>query len=83
MLHNHQQCLVAKWLGCSVTARARARECTFPLFFSVLKVTNAFVLHVSGNCNVRGVRTATVCDVMMMYCQERYMENVPVFKKIF
>ena len=55
----------------------------FSLFFSVLKVTNAFVLRVSGNCNVRGIRTVTVCDVTMMYCQEKYMENVPVFKKIF
>ena len=50
----------------------------FPsFFFSLLKVTNIFVLCVSGNCDVCGIRTTTVCDVMMMYSQERYMENVP------
>ena len=49
----------------------------FTSFFPVLKVTNTFVLRVSGNCDVRGIRTTTVCDVTMMYCQERYMENVP------
>ena len=53
----------------------------FPSFFflSVLRVTNTFVLHVNGSCDVHGVRgvTTTVCDVMMMYCKERYMENVP------
>ena len=51
----------------------------FLLFFSVLKVTNIFVLHVSGNCDVCGVRITTVCDVTMMYCQEFYMENKPDF----
>ena len=34
---NRQQCLVAEWLGLSVTVRvrvrAKARECIFPLFF--------------------------------------------------
>ena len=30
----------------------------------------------AGNCDVRAVRI-TVHDVTMMYCQERYMENVP------
>ena len=49
-----------------------------PFFFSLLEVTNIFVLRVSGNCDVRGVRTTTVRDVMMMYSQERYMENVPL-----
>ena len=82
MHRNHQQCLVAEWLGLSVTVRvrvrARARECIFLLFFiSLLEVTNIFVLRVSGNCDVRGVRTTTVSDVTMMYSQERYMENVP------
>ena len=46
---------------------------------SVLKVTNTFALHVNGSCDVhgvRGVRTATVCDVTMMYSKEQYMENV-------
>ena len=83
---NRQQCLVAEWLGLSVTGRvsvrvrARARECIFPFvffFFSLLKVTKIFVLHVSGSCDIRGVRTTTVRDVKMMYSQERYMENVP------
>ena len=46
-------------------------------FFSLLKVTKIFVLRVSGNCDIRGVRTTTVRDVKMMYSQERYMENVP------
>ena len=43
----------------------------------LLKVTNTFVLRVSRNCDVRGVRTTTVHDITMMYSQERYMENVP------
>ena len=43
---------------------------------SVLKVTNTFVLHVNSSCNVQCLRT-TVHDVMMMYCKERNMENVP------
>ena len=50
----------------------------FFFFFSLLEVTHIFVLRVSGNCNVRGVRTTTVCDVTVMYSQERYMENVPL-----
>ena len=52
----------------------------FPSFFfflSVLKVTNTFVLHVNGSCDVHGVRTTTLRDVTMMYCKEWYMENVP------
>ena len=48
----------------------------FLIFFSVLKVTNTFVLGVNGNCDVHGVRTTTVHDVTMMYCQEWYMEKV-------
>ena len=74
------------WLGLRVTVRgrirARARECIFSLLFfiSLLKVTNTFVLHVSSNCHVRGVRTTTVRDVTMMYSQEWYTENVPDFK---
>ena len=32
-----------------------------------------------SNCNVCGVRTTTVRDVTMMYCQKRYMENVPLW----
>ena len=81
---NRQQCLIDEWLGLSVTVRvrvrARARRCIFPFFFfSLLKVTKIYVLHVSGNCDIRGVRTATtVRDVKMMYSQERYMENVPL-----
>ena len=62
-----------------VRVRARARECIFPFFFFffLLKVTKIFVLRVSGNCDIRGIRTTTVRDVKMMYSQERYMENVP------
>ena len=48
---------------------------SFFFLFSVLKVTNTFVLRASGKCDVRGIRTTTVRDVTM-YCQERYMENV-------
>ena len=49
----------------------------FPSFFlSVLKVTNTFVLHVNGSCNIHGI-TSTVRDVTMMYCKEWYIENVP------
>ena len=78
---NRQHCLVAEWLGLSVTvrvrARARARECIFLLLsFFLAKSDNTFVLHVNSSCNVRGVRT-TVHDVTMMCSQERYMENVP------
>ena len=83
MHRNRQQCLVAEWLGLSVTVRvrvrARSRECIFPFFFfSLLKVTNTFVLCVIGNCDIRGIKT-TVRDAMMMYSQKRYMENVPHF----
>ena len=42
----------------------------------MLKVTNTFVLHVNGSCDVHGLRTTTVREVAMMYCKERYMENV-------
>ena len=49
-------------------------------FFSLLKVTKIFVLHVSSNCDIHGIRTTTVHDVKMMYSQERYMENVPVVR---
>ena len=38
----------------------------FPFFFFVL--TNTFVLHVNGNCDVHRIRTTAVRDVMMMYC---------------
>ena len=65
---NRQQCLIARWLGLSVTVRVRARA----------KVTKIFVLRVSGNCDIRSVRTTTVRDIKMMYSQERYMENVPI-----
>ena len=49
----------------------------FFFFLSVLKVTNTFVLRVNGSCDVHGVRTTTLHDITMMYCKERYMENVP------
>ena len=39
---NRQQCLVAEWLGLSVTVRVRVRPS-----FSLLKVTKIFVLRVS------------------------------------
>ena len=63
MHRSRQQFLVAEWLGLSVTIRVRVRakagECDFSVlffFFSVLKVTNTFVLHVHGSCNVHGVK---------------------------
>ena len=82
-------CLVAEWLGLSVTVRVRARdrEWGFPFlfFFSpMLEVINTFVLHVNSCCDVhgiRGVRTTPVCDVTMMYSKERYTENVPERKQ--
>ena len=78
MHHCRQQCLVAKWLGLSITVRVRVRakarewEFSVPFFLSVLKVTNTFVLHVNGSCSIHAVH-----DITMMYCKERYMENVP------
>ena len=51
----------------------------FFFFFSVKKVTNIFVLHVSGNYDVCGLRTTTI---MMMHSQEQYIENVLKFSKI-
>ena len=63
-----QQCLVAEWLGLGYCQGMGF----LPSFLS-----NTFVLHVNGSCDVHGVRTKTVCDVTMMYCKERYMENVP------
>ena len=78
---SRQQSLIDEWLGLSVTVRvrARARECDFfhSIFFCV-KVTNTFVLHVNASCDVHGVR---VCDVMMMYCKEWYIEKVPFSPK--
>ena len=71
--HCRQQCLIAEWLGLGPW-----NGILFHFFFlSVLKVTNTFVLHVNGSCGVHDLRTTTVCDVMMMYCTEWYMENVP------
>ena len=66
---NRQQCLVAEWLGLSVTGNV-----FFPSFF--------FVLRVSGNCDTCGVRTTTVRDVKMMYSQEWYVEDVPVEQEV-
>ena len=51
-----------------------------PFFFCV-KVTNTFVLHVNGSCDIHGVRTTKVCDVTMMYCKEWYIEKVPFSPK--
>ena len=67
---------VAERLGLSVTVRvrvrARAKECDFSiLFFFCVEVTNTFVLHVNGSCNIHGVRTTKVRDVTMMW--ERYI----------
>ena len=53
------------------------------LFFFCVKVTNTFVLHIDGSCEVHGVRTSKVCDVTMMYCKERYMENVPLISRFY
>ena len=76
--HRHQQCLVAEWLGLSVTVRVRARAREWDFFFLfMLKVTDTFVLHVRGSCGVQCLRTTTVHDITMMYCKEWYMENVP------
>ena len=74
---SRQQSLIDEWLGLSVTVRvrARARECDFfRSFFFCVKVTNTFVLHVNGSCDIHGVRTTKVCDVTMMYCKECYIE---------
>ena len=70
-----QQCLVAEWLGLRVRARTREWDFSFLLFFFVC--VKIVVLHVNGSYNVHGIRTTPVRDVMMMYCKERYMENVP------
>ena len=84
MHHCCQQCLIAEWLGLSVTTRvrvrARAREWGFTVLF-FLSATNTFVLHVNGSCSAHGLRTTTVRDVTMMYCKERYCAIVsePVF----
>ena len=47
---SRQQCLIAEWLGLSVTVRVRAKARE-----TLLKVTNTFVLHVNGSCNVNGI----------------------------
>ena len=64
---------VTEWLGLSFTVRvrvwARARKWDFSyscFLFSPVKVTNTFVLHIKGSCDVHGIRgerTATVRDV--------------------
>ena len=75
-----QQCLIAEWLGLG------PGNGVLPFFFFLLlllllmfflSATNTFVLHVNGSCGAHGLRTTTVHDVTMMYCKERYMENVP------
>ena len=56
----------------------------FPFFFFLcVEVTNTFVLHVNGSSDVYGVRTTKVCDVTMMYCKERYTENVPYYSTVY
>ena len=52
-------------------------------FFFCVKVTNTFVLHIDGSCEVYGIRTSKACDVMMMYCKERYTENVPLISRFY
>ena len=44
--HSCQQCLLAEWLGLSVTVRFRVRA---RIVLSVLKVTNTSVLHVNSS----------------------------------
>ena len=56
---SHQQCLVAKWLGLSVTVRVRIRAKAREWDFSHL--------HFNGSCDIDGIRT-TVHDVTMIYC---------------
>ena len=68
--HCRHQCLVAEWLGLGPGSGVLS------LFF-FLSGTNTFVLHVNGSCGAHGLGTTTVRDVTMMYCKERYMENVP------
>ena len=62
-----------------VRVRARAREWNYFcfVFFLCVKVTKTFVL-LSWDVTVQlsDVRP-TLCDVMMMYSKERYMENLP------
>ena len=79
---SRQRSLVAGWLGLSVIVRvrvrARAREWGFSVlffYFFCVKVTNTFVLHVNGGCDIHGLRTK-VRNVTVIYCKKRYMENV-------
>ena len=60
---SRRQWLVAKWLGCGVTVRMRVRA-------------NRLGLGPENGIFFVCVKVTTVCD-MMMYCKERYMENLP------
>ena len=53
----------------------------FFLFFFCVKVKKPLSC-TYGSCDVHGVRTTKVRDITMMYCKERYMENVPRFETI-
>ena len=62
-----------------VRVRARAREWNYFCFFFFLcvKVTKTSVL-LSWHVTVqRSDVRPTLCDVMMMYSKDRYMENLP------
>ena len=64
-----------------VRVRARVREWNYFCFFFFLcvKVTKTFVL-LSWHVTVqRSDVRPTLCDVMMMHSEDRYMENLPLF----
>ena len=83
MQRSHQQWLIAKRFGGGVTgvrvrARARVREWNYFFFFfsfSVLKWQTPLCCS-PGTLTVR-CSQCKYNNVMMMYCKERYMENVP------
>ena len=61
-----------------VRVRARVREWNYFCFFFFLcvKVTKTCVLLVAVQ---RSDVRLTLCDVMMMYSQDRYMKDLPIF----
>ena len=63
-----------------VRVRARVREWNYFCFFLCVKVTKTCVLLIAvQHSDVR----PTLCDVMMMLSQDRYMKNLPYTGTLF
>ena len=70
------QCTAVE-LGVTARGKARAREWN-NVFFSVFKSDTdlCVALLACQQYDINDVRTTAICDLMMIYCKERYMENM-------